>query len=280
MKIRISADSACDLTPELLKRYDIQITPLTVTAGKLTGLDGVTINREDLYRHVDAGGELPSTSAVNPADYAERFAAWRKEFDAVIHISLGSKISSCYQNARLAASEFEQVYVVDSQNLSSGFGHVVVEAAIMAEKGMEPAEIVSKLENLVPRVRASFILSRLDYMKKGGRCTAVELLGANLLKLMPQIAVTDGAMGVVKKYRGSFEKCLKGYVQDLLKDREDLVLDRVFITHSGVPEGIVPMVEAEIRKYADFREIIETNAGCTISSHCGPGTLGVLFITR
>lgn len=280
MKIQITADSACDLTPELIERYHIKIMPLTVTVGSSSGLDGVTIHRDDLYRHVEAGGDLPTTSAVNPSDFTEFFQNSKEGSDAVIHISLGSKISSSCQNAMLAASELENVFVVDSQNLSSGFGHVVVEAAICAEQGCTPDEIIGRMNELVPKVRASFILSRLDYMKKGGRCTAVELLGANLLKLMPQIAVSNGTMGVVKKYRGSFDKCLRAYVQDLLKDRTDLVLDRVFITHSGVKEGIVPMVADEIRKYADFREIIETNAGCTISSHCGPGTLGVLFITK
>lgn len=280
MYIKISADSACDLSPELLETYRIHIFPLTITLGYSSGKDGIDIKREDIYRFVDGGGDLPATAAVSPADYEEKFAEWSKEYEAVIHVSLGSAISSCYQNARIAAADYPNVYVVDSCNLSSGYGHVVVEAALLSRTALIPEQIVGKLTALTPRVSTSFVMSRLDYMRKGGRCTTIEMLGANLLKLKPMIAVKNGKMAMEKKYRGSFDRCLKEYVAEQLQGREDLVRHRIFITHSGVSEGIVDMVREEIKKYADFEEIIETNAGCTISSHCGYGTLGILFITK
>lgn len=281
MAIRITADSACDLGPALIEQYNIGITPLPVTVGDKTGLDGVDILPDDLYAYVEQSGVLPTTAAVNPAQYMEFFQNQLDDYDAVIHVSLGSKISSSHQNARLAAAEFSNVYVVDSDNLSTGFGHVVLHAAELAQcSELTPEEIVEKTKAIVPKVKAGFVLGRLDYMKKGGRCSSVAALGANLLKLKPSIAVKDGSMGVVKKYRGSMEKCLKEYVADQLRDRDDLVHDRIFITHSGVSQEIIDMVRQEVQNYAEFKEITVTRAGCTISSHCGPDCLGILFVTK
>lgn len=281
MRIKITADSACDLGAALIEQYQIGILPLTVTVGDRTGLDGVDILPNDLYAYVEQTGCLPATAAINPAQYLEFFQKQIEEYDAVVHVSLGSKISSSYQNARLAAAEFSNVCVVDSDNLSTGYGHVVLCAASMAQNAdVTPEEIVDKVRAIVPKVCAGFVLGRLDYMKKGGRCSAVAALGANLLKLKPSIAVRDGVMGVVKKYRGSLEKCLKDYVADQLRDRSDLVLDRIFITHSGVDPEIVACVRQEVARYANFKEITETRAGCTISSHCGPDCLGILFVTK
>ena len=281
MLIRITADSACDLSPALREQYNIGIISLPVTVGDRTGLDGIDILPDDLYRYVEESGSLPSTAAVNPMQYTEFFQQQLEDCDAVIHISLGSKISSSHQNARLAAAEFSTVSVVDSDNLSTGYGHVVLYAAELAQCGdLTPEEIVDKVRTIIPKVSAGFVLGRLDYMKKGGRCSTVAALGANLLKLKPSIAVKDGTMGVVKKYRGSLEKCLKDYVADQLNGREDLVLDRIFITHSGVSPETVEMVRQEIQKYANFKEITETRAGCTISAHCGPDCLGILFVTK
>ena len=188
--------------------------------------------------------------------------------------------SCCYQNAKLAAADFDNVYVVDSRNLSTGHGLVVLEAERMAREGMEPEAIVAALEALTGRVEASFILDRLDYMKMGGRCSAVTLLGANLLRLRPCIEVRDGKMGVGKKYRGSFEKCLVQYITDKLGGRTDLELRRVFITHSGLPEQTVQKAVETVQSLQKFEEIDVTRAGCTVSSHCGPGTIGVLFIRK
>ena len=203
-----------------------------------------------------------------------------KEYDVVIHINLGSGFSSSHQNARLAAEEFENVYVVDSMNLSTGHGLVVVEAVKMKEAGMEPEKIYEALNELAPRVEASFVLDRLDYMVKGGRCSAVAALGASLLQLKPCIEVVDGKMGVCKKYRGSYEKALGNYVKDRLKDREDIDTERIFITHTETPQSVVDSVKEAVKEYKDFEITEETVAGCTVSCHCGPNTLGVLFIRK
>lgn len=277
MSIKITSDSTCDLSAEQLVQYNITLLPLCIVKDGVPHRDGLEINADDVFRHVDAGGSV-STAALNVSDYLSFFEPLSKEYDAVIHLNLGSGFSSCHQNARLAAEEFDNVYVVDSRNLSTGHGHMVLEAALAAERGMGAREIVSYLEGLADRVEASFVLDRLDYMVKGGRCSAVTMLGANLLKLKPCIEVKDGKMGVVKKYRGSFSKCLGEYVRDRLENRDDLVQDRIFITHTTCPPEILEQVRADVEKYASFAQIFTTRAGCTISAHCGPNTLGILFI--
>lgn len=280
MHYKITADSTCDLGPELISRFDITILPLYVQLGEKTYRDGVDIQPDDIYAHVAAGGGLASTAAVNLADYVRAFTELSAQYDFVIHVNISSDFSSSYQNAHLAAADLPNVYVVDSRNLSTGHGHVVLEAARLASEGLTPEEIVRRLEALTARVDASFILEQLDYMKKGGRCSAVALLGANLLKLRPCIEVRDGKMGVAKKYRGTFAKCLESYVTDRLKDRSDLDTRRIFITHSGVPEEIVALARETIARYQAFDEVFVTRAGCTVSSHCGPGTIGILFIRK
>lgn len=280
MSIKISADSTCDLSPELLKQYDISIVPLSVIMDGKEYKDYIEIQPDEIFSHVAAGGELCTTSAVNVSDYIEYFTEMRKSYDAVIHIDISSEFSACYQNACTAAQELDHVYVVDSRNLSSGHGHVVVEAAKMAQAGMDPAEIVAQLNELTARIDASFIVDHLDYLKKGGRCSAAAAFGANLFNIKPCIAVIDGKMDVVKKFRGSFEKCLREYIRTSLEGRDDLVLERIFITHTPVDDGIIPLVREEIAKYAKFDQVIETTAGCTVSCHCGPHTLGILFIRK
>lgn len=278
MSIKITSDSTCDLSPELLQRYDIDLIPLSIIKGGAPYKDGLEITPADIARHVDRGGDLPTTTAVSVGEYAERFAPLSARHEAVIHINIGSNFSSCYQNACIAAEDFDNVYVVDSQNLSTGQGHVVLEAALAAEAGMEAADIITYLHGLIPRVEASFIINRLDYLAKGGRCSTVAMLGANLLKLKPCIDVKEGNMEVTGKFRGSFAKCALEYVRARLKNRDDLELDRIFITHSSTDQEIVEAVRQEIAKYAPFQEILETRAGCTVFSHCGPNTLGILFL--
>jgi len=277
---KITSDSTCDLSPEQVKAFDIGILPLYVQLGGEMKRDGVDIHPDEIYEHVAAGGDLATTSAVNLAEYVQTFSALSRKYDFVIHVCISSEFSCCYQNACLAAAEYENVYVVDSRNLSTGHGLVVLEAARCAREGMRPQEIVRYLNDLTARVDASFILSRLDYMKKGGRCSSVAVLGANLLKLRPCIEVKDGKMGVGKKYRGSFEKCLVQYITDKLDGRTDLELRRVFITHSGLPEQTVQKAVETVQSLQKFEEIAVTRAGCTVSSHCGPGTIGVLFIRK
>lgn len=209
MYIKITTESSCDLTKELVEQYEICVIPLEIQVGNELKLDGLEVTPENLYDHVEKGGEIPATSAVNPARYAELFSKYSKRYEAVIHISIGSGFSSCYQNACAAAAEFSNVFVVDSCSLSSGQGQMVIEAALLARTSATPQEIVARLTALAPRIRISFVLGRLDYMKKGGRCSAVAALGANLLKLKPAIAVNCGKMGVVKKYRGAMENALR-----------------------------------------------------------------------
>ena len=280
MAIKITSDSTCDLSAEQLKLHNIELFPLCISMGNQCLRDGLEITPDDISAHVDVGGDICTTSALNPADYADRFAALSKEYDAVIHINISAEFSSCFQNAVLASQDFDNVYVVDSRNLSTGHGHVVLRAAELAESGMSAEDIVKDLNVFTSKVDASFILSRLDYMKKGGRCSSVVALGANLLHLRPCIEVVGGKMQVGKKYRGSFEKCVDQYVRDRLAHPENLNLSRIFITHSGVDESAIAVARKAVEDCASFQEILVTRAGCTISSHCGPGTLGILFIRK
>ena len=278
MSIKITSDSTSDLSPALLEQYDITVLPLYVTMGEQTCRDGVDARPEDLFAYVERTGSLPTTAAVNVADYHDCFAQFSPRHEAVIHITISSDFSSCYQNACVAAEGFSNVYVVDSRNLSTGHGLVVLEAALAAQRGEQPEAIVAHLNEVAGRVEASFVVDKLDYLVKGGRCSSAAALGANLLKLKPCIEVVDGRMKVGKKYRGNYDKVLLQYVRERLDGRDDLALDRIFVTHTPCRPETVEAVKAEIQTCAPFSEIIETTAGCTISSHCGPNTLGILFL--
>ena len=280
MNIKITSDSTCDLSAEQLQQHNIQLLPLCISMGDKLLRDGVEITPDDIYAHVDAGGDICTTSALNFTDYSDCFTPLSQEYDAVIHINISAEFSSCYQNAVLASQEFDNVYVVDSRNLSTGHGHVVLRAAELAESGMDVKDIVAELNNFTAKVDASFILSRLDYMKKGGRCSSVVALGANLLHLRPCIEVVNGKMQVGKKYRGSFEKCVDQYIRDQLAHPENLDLSRIFITHSCVADSALETARRAVEDCASFQEILVTRAGCTVSSHCGPGTLGILFLHK
>ena len=278
MSIKITSDSTSDLSPTLLEQYDITVLPRYVTMGEQTCQDGVDARPEDLFAYVERTGSLPTTAAVNVADYHDCFAQFSPRHEAVIHITISSDFSSCYQNACVAAEGFSNVYVVDSRNLSTGHGLVVLEAALAAQRGEQPEAIVAHLNEVAGQVEASFVVDKLDYLVKGGRCSSAAALGANLLKLKPCIEVVDGRMKVGKKYRGNYDKVLLQYVRERLDGRDDLALDRIFVTHTPCRPETVEAVKAEIQTYAPFSEIIETTAGCTISSHCGPNTLGILFL--
>lgn len=280
MKIKILSDSTCDLSPELLEKHDITLVPLTIIKNDKAYADGVTITPGEIFAHVAAGGSLCSTTAMNAGEYAEWFGKYVNEYDGVIHINIGSGFSSSYQNARLAAEEFDNVRVIDSQNLSTGQGLVVLEACKLAAVCNDLDEIERKLNDFTPKVEASFLLDRLDYMVKGGRCSAVVALGANLLNLKPCIEVKNGKMGVVKKYRGNYAKCLASYVKDRLNDRDDLTHETLFVTHTPVSDPCLEAVKNAVDEYARFDNIYWTEAGCTVSCHCGPGTLGVLFVRK
>ena len=280
MKIKITADSTCDLGPQLLAEHSIALVPLYVNIGDRCLRDTVDATPDDIYAHVEAGGGMSSTAAPNLADYADIFSAYAGDYDAIIHISLSSELSSSFQNARAAAGEFDNVYVVDSRNLSTGHGLLVMRAVQLAQSGVDAAAIAAELEQAVDKVDASFILTQLEYLRRGGRCSSVAALGANLLKLKPCIEVKGGKMGVNKKYRGDFAKCVDQYVRDRLADMDTVDPSLLFITHSGVPEEAIDAARRAAQACGGFDKIVVTRAGCTISSHCGPGTLGVLFMRK
>lgn len=280
MNIKIISDSTCDLSKELLLKYDITLMPLTVIKGGEGFRDGIDITPADIFAHVAAGGDLCSTTAINAAEYEELFAKYANLYDGVIHINIGSNFSCCNQNARLAAAEFENVRVIDSMNLSTGQGLVVLKACELAQNCDSLDALQSQLEEFATRVEASFLLDQLKYMAKGGRCSSVAALGANLLNLKPCIEVRDGKMGVVKKYRGSYNKCLASYVKDRLADRDDLERKNLFATRTPITQECLEAVKEAVNEYADFENIYWTEAGCTVSCHCGPGTFGVLFVRK
>lgn len=280
MNIKIISDSTCDLSQEILEKYDITLVPLTVIKNGETFNDGVNITPDVIYAHVAAGGDLCSTAAVNISEYEDWFAKYADKYDGVIHINISSEFSSSHQNARLAAENFDNVRVIDSRNLSTGQGLVVLEACKLAKSCESLDEIENALKEFTGKVEASFLLDRLEYMVKGGRCSAAAALGANLLNLKPCIEVKNGKMGVVKKYRGNYAKCLANYVKDRLNDRDDLQRDTLFVTRTPVKDDCLEAVKAAVDQYADFETIYWTEAGCTVSCHCGPGTLGVLFVRK
>ncbi|MBQ5346455.1 MAG: DegV family protein [Ruminococcus sp.] len=281
MKIKLTSDSTCDLSPELLKKYDIDILPLYVSLGEETKKDGVEATPDDIYKYVDKTGKLPKTSTANISDIIEFFENYRNEGYTVIHFSISSDFSSSYHNACIAAEEVDGVFVVDSRNLSTGQGLVVLHAADLVLEGKTAEEIKAECDALTPKVEASFVIDSIDYLHKGGRCSAVAALGANLLKLKPCIEVIDGKMTPSKKYRGKIDKVIIDYVCDRLRGRDDIVKNRIFITHTKCNQETVDAVRNKINElYPGFNEILETTAGCTITSHCGPNTLGILFIRK
>ena len=280
MKVKITADSTCDLNPELIERYNITITPLTVSCDGKSYLDGVEIDPDRLFEITEATGGVAATAAVNVQYYTDVFTRLREEYDEIVHFTISSAMSACYQNACIAAEEVGGVYPVDSENLSTGIGHLVVDACLMAEEGRSGAEIRRILDERKKKLDVSFVLTTLEYLRRGGRCTTLAALGANLLKLHPCIIVKDGKMTVGKKYRGNMQACLVQYVKDKLAEPETLDTKRIFITDSGFDDATRDLVEATIRECAPFTEIIRTRAGCTVSCHCGPGCLGILFYRR
>ncbi len=280
MNIKILSDSTCDLSEDLLKEYNITLIPLTVVKGDDQFKDGITITPADIFAHVAAGGALCSTAAVSIGEYQEYFEKYTSEYDAVVHINIGSGFSACHQNACLAAEEFDNVLVIDSQNLSTGQGLVVLKACELAQTASSLDEMRTALEDMIPKVEASFLVDKLDYLVKGGRCSSAAALGANLLNLKPCIEVKNGKMTVVKKYRGNYAKCLANYVRDRLNGRTDLEEDNLFITQTTVSDEAYAAVKDAVSACSQFAHVYETTAGCTVSCHCGPGTLGVLFVRK
>lgn len=280
MKIKILSDSTCDLSQELIEKYDITIVPLTIVKDGQAYSDGITITPADIFAHVAAGGDLCSTTALNIDEYSQLFRKYAAEYDGVLHINISAEFSSCYQNACLAAEDFDNVRVVDSRNLSAGQGLVVLHACKLAQECSSLDELHQKVQAFTEKVEASFMLDQLAYMVKGGRCSSAAALGANLLGLKPCIEVKNGKMSVVKKYRGNYAKCLASYVKDRLANRDDLDTNTLFVTRTPVSDDCLQAVADAIKEYSSFENIYWTDAGCTVSCHCGPGTLGVLFVRK
>ena len=278
--IKITCDSTCDLPQELYAKYDIEVISLSVALGDELHRDGVDITAPELFAYVKETGVLPKTSAVSMGEYLDVFGKYVNEGKTVIHINLSSELSASHQNALLAAQELGNVYVVDSRNLSTGSGHLVLEAALMAAQGMDAPSIVAELNEMKTRVDASFVLQTLEFLQKGGRCSSVAALGARALQLRPEIRVADGTMGVGKKYRGSMEKSVLDYVRGRLEGRDDVDTRRIFVTHSHMDQAVVDKVVALVKELHPFQEVIVAIAGSTICSHCGPNCLGVLFFKK
>ena len=280
MRIKITADSTCDLSEELLKKWDIALMPMHILMGEDSYLDGVTVHPADVFAYVNQGGKMPKSAAANLVEYTEFFAPFAKEYDAVIHISVSSKLSSCFQNAKLAAGEFENVYVVDSQNICTGQGYLVLKAAKWAADGLPPRNITMRLQSLAKRVELSFVLDRLDFMAKSGRCSGVLAFGANILGIKPSLAVIDGELKVVRKYRGSLPICVGKYITDQLANREDIDRSMVFISSTQAKPGCMEAIKAGLRQYGNFENVYETDIGTTIGGYSGPGTIGIVFARK
>lgn len=279
-KILIVSDSTSDLNEELIARYGVKILPLGVTLGEKDYTDGVDVDPDMIYAHYEQTGQLPKTAAVNIAAFEDAFASYTAEGYSVIVFTISSEMSSTFSNARLAAEDFENVFVVDTRNLSTGAGLLVLSAAEMAEKGMSAREIFEECQRLTAHVDASFIIDSLEFLHKGGRCSALKAGAAKALGLKPCIRVVGGKMGPGKNYKGKFASVLPQYIADRLGDGSDVEIDKVFVTHAGCDPAIIDSCVNKVKEIAPDANVMITRAGCTISSHCGRNTLGVLFIRK
>ena len=281
--VKITADTPSDIGPMLKERYDVELIPLHVTMNDQEYLDGVNITNDMIYENWEKTGTLPKTSAVSVGEYEDVFEKYVDQGYDVVHVSLGSGLSVTHQNAVMAAEEIPGVYVIDSCSLSTGTGLLVCEAGERVKQGKDAAAIYEEVNALTMKNSASFILDTLAFLHAGGRCSSLAHMGANLMSIKPSIKVLNeqnGSMTVGKKYFGKLKKGIIAYIHDQLADRTDIIRDRIFITHSGFPAEDIQWMKAEVEKYGPWGEIIVTTAGCTISSHCGPGCIGVLFLTK
>ena len=276
MKICISAESTIDLPREVLDEFEIKTVPFTITLGDKNGLDGVT-TPDEIFDYVDRTGVLPKTSAVNVGQFEEYFKNLLKEYDEVIHFSLSSELSSAYQNGCLVAKELGHVHMIDSRSLSTGIALLAIYASKLVKQNLSAEEIVKKVSERIPFDQASFVLATVDYLHKGGRCSTLAKNLATWFRFRPQILVVDGKMGPGKKYIGKQLSCVVSYCKDTLEEFNNPDLEVGFVTHSNASPD---MVEAAIKAMKDrgFKRVIETKAGATISSHCGPKCLGILYI--
>lgn len=279
--IKIITDSTCDLSPTLLKELDIAIVPLYVVFNEDSYKDGIDINTTDLYSMVNELGQLPKTAAPSPNDFHEAFKPHIDNGSDILYVGLSSKISSTIQNAKIAANEFPdgRIKIVDSFNLSTGIGILALKAAEYTKEGLSLQEISALLQESVPKVKTAFVINTLDYLHKGGRCSALQSFVGGMFKIKPIIQVVDGKMILGHKTRGKMDKALKTLLEILLKDRENLDLSTVFITHSEA-DAEAQSLKEELQSLLPIKNVIITNAGCVISSHCGPKTVGIIYLTK
>lgn len=279
MKIKICADSTCDLSPELIQRYDIGIMPLHVALGDGDFLDGVTIQPDDIYAYYAANKKLPRSGARSSEEYKEFFQSFLDNgCDAVVHYNISCDMSGSHDNATVAAKELNNVIVVDSRNLSTGTALLVLDACDMAAKGMTAEQIAERSIKRVSAVRASFIIDKLEFLYKGGRCSSLAYLGANLLQINPVIEVKDGRMGIAAKPMGRYNRCIEKYAEFVRKQCAAPDKTRCFVTHTKMDDGLAEKVVELVRSWGIFDEILETTAGCTVTTHCGSNTIGILYI--
>ncbi len=279
--VKIITDSTSDLSKELLDKYKIDVVPLYIHLGDEEYKDGEEIGIRDAFKWSDENKTTPKTAACSIDDAVTAFKPCKEAGDDIIVFTVSGEMSSSAQVMRLAAEELEyedHVFVIDSRNLSTGIGLLIMEAAVLAEEGKTAKEIVDKVNEYIPKSRASFVIDTLVYLARGGRCSAVAALVGGMLNIKPKIVVKDGVMGVDKKYRGPYKKVIMQYAKDLEPQMKNAKKDRVFITHTPCDDGIVESVKEYVEGLGYFDEVIETEAGTTIGSHCGPNTLGVLFI--
>ena len=276
----MTADSTCDLTPELIRKYEIGVVPLSVVIDGEVFHDGVDVTPRDIFRAADAGKSV-RTAAVNTFEYKEFFKKQLKKCDQLVHVCLGSGFSSCYSDAMEASREVGNVFVVDSRNLSTGSGLLVLEGLRMIREGEEDGKAIAEtLQAKTGLINGSFVLRTVDYLRRDGRCTGLEALGAKMLHIRPSIVVQDGKMRPGEKYRGRFEHYLKHYIEDLLENDSNIDFQRVFVVHSPSEDGLARFAIDTVKSYGLFREVLEAMAGCTICTHCGPDTLGLMFMNK
>ncbi len=276
MKIAISCESTCDLSKELIEKYNVSIIPYSIILGDKVIDDNENVPAE-IFDYVEKTGILPKTSAINEEIYKAYFNSLLEKYDAVIHITLSGGITSSVENAKHASNHFDNVFVVDSRSLSTGIGLLAIYARNLADAGKQPKEIAELVEKRVPAVQTSFVIERLDYLYKGGRCNALSLFGANLLKLRPQIELIDGKMKPAKKYRGKMGKVIEEYTKDVLTEFNNPDKSIGFITYTTATPDMLEAARTAL-KNAGFENIYETVAGGTITSHCGEHVLGIIYI--
>lgn len=280
-KVFITSDSTCDISPEMRQQLGIDVAPLKILLGDTEHKDGIDIVPDDIFKFYNENKKTPKTAAVTPAEYTELFEKYTSQGYAIVHVAFTSKLSSSCQNAMIAASDFEDVYVVDSLQLCSGQALLVFEACRLRDSGMEASQIAAALEEQKTKVRTSFVIPSLEFLSKGGRCSSLTALGANVLGIKPSIEMADGSLSVGKKYRGKADVVYEKYIEDKLSESDNIDLSaKVVFANSGIPKELSQKLVKLIKSKLPKADIIEMLAGCTITSHCGPGTVAVIFMVK